>query len=122
RDAAGPIRLEREHAAGLGGDLAAVVWQLASNLRFDPQRLEDFCTQLGAWPETRHAIEMRHRSWFNDETADCLARHRVAACQSDSADWPMWDAVTTDLVYVRLHGHTRSYASRYSTATLKRWA
>jgi uncharacterized protein YecE (DUF72 family) len=38
------------------------------------------------------------------------------------ADWPMWDRVTTDLVYIRLHGHTRKYASSYSKPALKKWA
>ena len=33
-------------------------------------------------------------------------------CQSDAADWPLWDAVSTDLVYVRLHGHEVTYASK----------
>jgi uncharacterized protein YecE (DUF72 family) len=41
---------------------------------------------------------------------------------SDAPDWPMWDRVTTDLVYIRLHGHTRKYASSYSKLALKRWA
>jgi len=41
---------------------------------------------------------------------------------SDAPDWPMWDRVTTDLVYIRLHGHTRKYASSYSNAALNRWA
>jgi uncharacterized protein YecE (DUF72 family) len=34
----------------------------------------------------------------------------------------MWEAVTTDLVYVRLHGHTRKYASSYARPSLERWA
>jgi uncharacterized protein YecE (DUF72 family) len=34
----------------------------------------------------------------------------------------MWDAITTDMVYVRLHGHTRTYASAYGAASLKKWA
>ena len=46
----------------------------------------------------------------------------MAVCLSDAADWSPWDAVTTDLVYVRLHGHTRTYASRYSHALLEQWA
>ena len=46
----------------------------------------------------------------------------VAVCMSDAPDWPMWDRVTTDLVYIRLHGHTRKYASSYSKSALKKWA
>jgi uncharacterized protein YecE (DUF72 family) len=34
----------------------------------------------------------------------------------------MWDVVTTDLVYVRLHGGVRTYASAYSRPTLERWS
>jgi uncharacterized protein YecE (DUF72 family) len=34
----------------------------------------------------------------------------------------MWDRVTADLVYIRLHGHTRKYASNYSKAALEKWA
>jgi uncharacterized protein YecE (DUF72 family) len=30
--------------------------------------------------------------------------------------------VTTDVVYIRLHGHTRKYASNYSTRSLSNWA
>jgi uncharacterized protein YecE (DUF72 family) len=30
--------------------------------------------------------------------------------------------VTTDLVYVRLHGHERTYASGYSESALRAWA
>jgi len=38
------------------------------------------------------------------------------------ADWPLWDAVSTDLVYVRLHGHEVTYASNYAEADLRAWA
>ena len=34
----------------------------------------------------------------------------------------MWDRVTTDVVYIRLHGHTRKYASNYSKRSPKSWA
>jgi uncharacterized protein YecE (DUF72 family) len=41
---------------------------------------------------------------------------------SDAPDWPMWEKVTTDFVYIRLHGHTRKYASSYSKHSLRKWA
>lgn len=116
------IRLERERAAGLGAKLAAVVWQLPHNLHRNVERLEGFARALRCWRRVRHAIEFRHPSWFDQDVAACLRRYRIAACQSDAADWPLWDAVTADLVYVRLHGHTLTYASNYSEAALKAWA
>jgi len=116
------IRRERDHAAGLGNKLAAVVWQLPSGFHLNIDRLNSFARALSAWRRVRHAIEFRHPSWFTDQVADCLREHRIAVCQSDAAGWPLWDAVTTDLVYVRLHGHTRTYNSRYGPAALRRWA
>ncbi len=116
------IRLERDRAAGLGNKLAAVVWQLPHNFHKHLDRLEGFARALRRWQRPRHAIEFRHESWFDVEVADCLRAHRIAVCQSDAADWPLWDAVTTDMVYVRLHGHTLTYASGYSDTLLKNWA
>ena len=116
------IRLDRERAAGLGNKLAAVVWQMPRTLRKNIERLRGFATALGRWPEVRHALEFRHASWFDDEVAAYLHARRLAVCLSDAADWPMWDTITTDMVYMRLHGHTRTYASAYGAASLKKWA
>lgn len=111
----------RESASPLGERLAAVVWQLPAFLKKDTARLKKFLEALRHWKSTRHAIEFRHKSWFNDEVAECLKRHAVAVCMSDAPDWPMWEEVTTDLVYIRLHGHTRKYASSYSKPSLRKW-
>lgn len=116
------IALERSRAAGLGTKLAAVVWQLPHNLHRDLDRLERFARALQSWRSVRHAIEFRHQSWFGEDVALCMRRHRIAVCQSDAADWPLWDEVTTDLVYVRLHGHTATYASGYTEVELRGWA
>lgn len=122
RDPHEPVRLERDNARPLASRLSAVLWQLPGNLEKNQDRLQRFCEALGQWDQVRHAVEFRHTSWFDEETAQCLADHGIANCQSDAADWPLWDAVTGDLVYIRLHGHTRTYASRYSTASLRQWA
>lgn len=116
------IVLERSRAAGLGTKLAAVLWQLPANLHRNPERLECFARSLHRWRTVRHVIEFRHESWFEEQIADCLKERRIAVCQSDAADWPLWDAVTTDLVYVRLHGHAQTYASGYTLAQLQTWA
>lgn len=119
---AASIRLERARASALGRRLAVVLWQLPRMLRRDLVRLENFVRALRRWPGVRHAIEFRHSSWFCDEVAACLRRHRIAICQSDAADWARWDTVSTDLVYVRLHGRPVTYASNYAEAALRAWA
>jgi len=121
-DCGDSVRRLREQASGLGEKLAAVVWQLPATFRRDLPRLDDFLGVLGAWPEVRHALELRHASWFTEDVRARLAAARVANCLSDAPDFPMWQEITTDFVYVRLHGHTRKYASSYARATLARWA
>lgn len=112
----------REQARALGRKLDVVLWQLPANLRADVARLRGFLRALGRWRSVRHAIELRHASWFTDEVETMLRRAKVGVCLSDAPDFPMWRAVTADFVYVRLHGHTRKYRSRYATSHLVRWA
>jgi len=120
-DPAPAIRLERDRASALGAKLGAVVWQLPAHFHRNLPRLDAFVRALRFW-RVPHAIEFRHPSWFDDAVADCLRARNIAVCQSDAADWPLWECVTADMVYVRLHGHEVTYASRYSDADLRRWA
>jgi uncharacterized protein YecE (DUF72 family) len=122
RDARDSVARLRDQASELGDKLAAVVWQLPARFEADVARLEDFLGALEAWPGARHSLELRHRSWFVPAVAERLSAAGVAVCLSDAPDFPMWREVTTDLVYVRLHGHTRKYASQYSASLLARWA
>lgn len=71
----------------------------------------------------RHALEFRSASFCTDEAAALLRAHDVATVVADSAGrWPMAEAVTSDLVYVRLHGDTELYSSGYTDAALDAWA
>lgn len=121
RDCAASVARLRDQAGELGDKLAAVVWQLPSNFAVELGRLDEFAAALRSWP-VRHAIELRHRSWFIPEVAARLRAAGIAVCLGDAPDFPMWREVTADFVYVRLHGHTRKYASSYSAAALRRWA
>jgi uncharacterized protein YecE (DUF72 family) len=122
RDVGESVARVLAQARPLGDKLAVVVWQLPASRRVDLARLDEFLAVLSENSEVRHALEMRHDSWFTPAVAERLTAARVANCLSDAPDFPLWSAVTTDLVYVRLHGHTRKYASSYSNASLRRWA
>jgi uncharacterized protein YecE (DUF72 family) len=116
------IKFQHDNAAGLGAKLRAVLWQLPPFMHKDLARLEHFRELLSVWPKVHHVIEFRHASWFDAETASFLREAQFALCQSHSADWPLWNAVTTDLVFVRLHGRPHTYASNYTRIALGRWA
>jgi len=71
----------------------------------------------------RHALEFRSESFCTDEAFDLMRRYDVACVIADTAGrWPKADVVTSDLVYVRLHGDEELYVSGYSDAALDHWA
>jgi uncharacterized protein YecE (DUF72 family) len=105
----------------LGPKLGPVLWQLPASLPYDPALMDDFLSLLPA--SARHVLEFRHRSFCVDEAFEQLRRHRVGCVVSDSPGrWPMAEVTTSDVVYVRLHGHTELYASGYAPRSLDRWA
>ncbi len=123
KDPGESIQKQKDNVSPLQHKIPAVLWQMPASFTMDLQRLKDFAQALQHyWPEARHAMEFRHPSWFDPETARLLEDHCLAICISDAADWPRWDAVSTDMVYVRLHGSTETYHSAYSDEELARWA
>jgi uncharacterized protein YecE (DUF72 family) len=122
RDCRDSIERLRDQVEPLHDKLAAVVWQLPSNFQATTERIEDFARALTAWPSVSHALELRHRGCFTPEIAEVMRRANIGVCMGDAPDFPMWKEITSDLVYVRLHGHTRKYASSYSEPSLRGWA
>ena len=71
----------------------------------------------------RHALEVRHESFRSAEFFALCREHDVAVVVSDGAGrWPVLDEVTSDHVYVRLHGGEELYTSGYGPQELDRWA
>ena len=133
----------------LGPVTGPFLWQLPDSYRFDPDRIDQF---LGILPRDsiegeamarehdhrlkrgvlvdagervayRHALEVRHPSYFTDELYDLVRAHGCALVASDGAGrWPLALEMTTDFAYVRLHGSSVLYTSRYSDGELDEWA
>ena len=104
----------------LGRKLGPILWQLPPNFRFDPERLEAFFLQLPR--PLRHALEIRHESFRDPAFVALLRKHDVALVCADTVDWPLLMDLTSDFVYVRLHGSTELYRSGYGPADIERWA
>ncbi|MCO7272565.1 DUF72 domain-containing protein [Cellulosimicrobium cellulans] len=129
--------------------LGPVLWQLPARTTFDAGLLDEFLallprstaeaarlarehddrlrapawTEVGADRPLVHALEPRHASFASAEALDVLRRHRVAFAISDGAGhWPLVEAITSRLVYVRLHGDTSLYTSGYRPHVLDAWA
>lgn len=128
--------------------LGPVLWQFPPKFSFDEARLDAFLRLLPrdteqavalarrhdgrlagrSWLETdrkrriRHAVEVRHESFRDPRFIALLRRHNVALVAADSVDWPLFEDVTADFIYARLHGSEELYASGYRDAELDRWA
>jgi uncharacterized protein YecE (DUF72 family) len=113
----------RAQCAPLGHKASAVLWQFPANFQKNMERLEHFAGMLaerfGSLP---HCLEFRHTSWFDGEVRDLLERYKLSHVISDAADWPLWDAVTGGVAYMRLHGHDETYRSAYSDEQLAEYA
>ncbi|WP_375475376.1 DUF72 domain-containing protein [uncultured Jatrophihabitans sp.] len=129
--------------------LGPMLWQLPPNLGFDADRLAAFfaglprstgeaswlarrhdermtgraLTMTDADRPLRHALEVRHKSFVTPAFPELLREHHVALVIADTAGrWPLLRDVTSDLVYLRLHGDVELYTSGYTDEALDRWA
>jgi uncharacterized protein YecE (DUF72 family) len=70
----------------------------------------------------RHAMEIRHHSFENPDFIALLKKYNVALVFADTAGkWPYIEDVTSDFVYIRLHGEKEIYKSGYKDDSLKIW-
>jgi uncharacterized protein YecE (DUF72 family) len=136
----------------LGRKLGPILWQLPPQLRFDRDRARRFFAQLPrdvaaaerrarrhdarttgrsaltapadarALP-LRHAVEPRHQSWLDDAALATLEADDIALVAADTAGrHPSALVRTAGFAYLRLHGSTVLYASRYEDPEIATWA
>ncbi|GAA4839069.1 DUF72 domain-containing protein [Actinomycetospora corticicola] len=138
--ASGPLALREK--------LGPVLWQLPPATRWDAEliggflaglprttvaaaerarpyadRVRDPCTEVDVDRPLRHALEVRHPSFRDPAVVRTLRDLDVSLVVSDGAgEFPRFDDVTADPVYVRLHGDAELYRSGYSDDALADWA
>lgn len=119
-DCQGRLRAFRAEAGMLGDRLGPLLVQLPPSLAFDAPVAERFFADLRViWPGPI-ACEPRHASWFDAEAEALLTAFQVARVAADPARHPLagkpggWPG----LVYWRLHGSPRMYASPYGRSRL----
>jgi uncharacterized protein YecE (DUF72 family) len=120
RDPREPIERLFSRAQTLGPSLGPVLYQLPGNFHIDLPLLEAF---LRALPRgIQHVLEFRDRSWYVDETFECLERHGVALCLHDKEGSEISEPFVGPFVYVRFHGTSGRYHGSYSDPMLAAWA
>ena len=126
--------------------LGAILWQFPPSFKFDETRFHEFLKLLPGTsaaaekitrkyhpdftlPEhsartrkMRHAVEIRNETFINDTFIELLRKYHIAFVIADTAGrWPYAEDITSDFVYMRLHGDTELYNSGYSDAAIERW-
>jgi len=125
KDCREPVSLFFDHASPLKEKLGAVLWQLPPRFKFQKERLEQFCVLLTTLPRSklhRHAFEFRDESWLCQEAFRILEDFRFALCLAHGSGLSCIEEITSDFIYLRLHGGEVLYGSSYSDKELRQWA
>jgi uncharacterized protein YecE (DUF72 family) len=128
--------------------LGPMLWQFPPSFKFDPERFETFLALLPHDTEAalemakgcearmegrsyleidrkrqlRHAVEIRNESFVDPAFVALLRKYKVALVVADTAGkWPYREDLTSDFVYIRLHGAEELYTSGYSDEALDNW-
>lgn len=132
--------------------LGVFLWQLPPSFVFNPEKAERLETFFHLLPRTfkeaallaekserfssqypqdiigikkpiRHAIEVRHHSFENPEFIELLRRNNVALVFAETAGkWPYMEDITSDFLYLRLHGDETFYDKGYEREQLRWWS
>lgn len=128
--------------------LGPILWQFPPNFKFNSELFEAFLKSLPhtgsaakklaqacdeKWQQNgylkiparyhlRHAVEIRNQSFVNEDFIKLLRKYKVALVVADTAGkWPYAEDVTSDFIYMRLHGDEELYSSGYGEVALRRW-
>lgn len=119
--------------------LGPILWQFPPTFKFDKDLFKQFLELLPKDTHAaaklkkydakgipkkplRHAVEIRNESFSDEEFIKLLRAYNVALVVADTAGrWPQLEEITSDFVYMRLHGDQELYRSGYSDKALDRW-
>lgn len=120
KDPEEPVKTFMDRISTLDENLGPVLFQLPPNWHSNPKRLRTFLEVLPSGP--RYVFEFRDTTWFEAPVYDALRNHNAAFCiyHLNGRDSPR--EITSDFVYVRLHGPDGPYQGSYTDQQLAGWA
>ena len=128
--------------------LGPILWQFPPSFKFDPENFETFLSllphdtavalemakgcearmegrsylKIDRKRKLRHAVEIRNESFVDPRFITLLRKYKVALVVADTAGkWPYREDLTSDFVYIRLHGAEQLYTSGYTDQALDNW-
>jgi uncharacterized protein YecE (DUF72 family) len=103
----------------LGSNLGPILFQLPPFFKANLERLQEFISCLDE--NYRYVFEFRHPTWFTEETYAILRKAKIGLCITDLNGSLSPEEITTDFVYIRLHGPKQAYKGTYGKQALIAW-
>lgn len=115
-----PLSKFIKSAKNLKEKLGPILFQLPPSLKANEKKLENFLKILPR--RYIYAIEPRNEDWQRKEILKILKKYKIALCVADSPKFPLFKEITSNFVYIRMHGGKILYGSNYSKKELAKWA
>lgn len=109
-----------DRIAILAHKLGPILFQLPPQWHVNIERLSEFLKVL---PKGyRYVFEFRDPTWFIAEVYELLSQHHAACCLYNLGDENTPEVLTTDFVYIRMHGPKGLGRGNYPANTLAQLA
>ncbi len=119
-DVKSSIQLFEDSVLPLKDKLVLLLLQLPPKMPYSPERLYD---ALSAFSDpSRVVVEFRNQNWLTEEVKSILTKFKVIFCNIDSPSMKVYDWLTSNTGYLRLHGHNKMYNYNYTGRQLKKIA
>ncbi len=129
--------------------LGPILWQFPPQMSFHEEEFESFLSLLpkdtyelaklgekhdgfmkgkvdlepDAKRRVRHAVEFRHESFLNQRFITLLRKYHISLVIADVAGkYPTTEDVTSEFLYLRLHGARKLYQSGYTNKEIAAWS
>lgn len=124
RDTEGSLRLFFNVFDLMADKLGPVLIQLPAQVTFDAGVAGEFFSLLSLqYPDYQFSIEVRDDSWLKPESLSIMEQYNIGLVIAHSGKlFSYKEAVTAQHIYLRFHGTAKLYASKYTAATLKKYA
>lgn len=104
----------------LGDKLGPILFQLPPKWDLNIERIEKFIKALSS--DYRYAFEFRDSNWFDDRIYEALEKRNLSFCIYEMQQKKSPQKITSNSVYIRLHGPDGKYKGKYDKEYLKKWA
>lgn len=104
-------------AEGLDHKLSNILFQFPPSFRYTEENLSNILHNITY--NSKNVLEFRHASWWNEEVIQILREHHLTFCSVSFPALSEEITLTTNNVYVRMHGVPELFKSSYSDEELK---